>query len=199
MSQFRPTRRELLKAAGIAGGGAWLAFHWPSVMAAARSAAEAHRSGEPFHTLSDDQAAALEAMAECIIPSGDDGPGAREAGVVHFMDTALGGFAAGMMGALGPGLEELHARTMQAYPESGDFADLDAPRREAMLREVQEQPFFGLVRLLTIWGMFSLPSYGGNRDEAGWKLIGFRDAHGWQPPFGYYDEHETRGEGGSRG
>jgi hypothetical protein len=35
--------------------------------------------------------------------------------------------------------------------------------------------------------MFSNPSYGGNRDEVGWKLIGFEAPHPWQPPFGYYD------------
>jgi hypothetical protein len=35
--------------------------------------------------------------------------------------------------------------------------------------------------------MFSLPAYGGNRDAAGWKLIGFEDQHVFHPPFGYYD------------
>jgi hypothetical protein len=36
--------------------------------------------------------------------------------------------------------------------------------------------------------MFALPSWGGNRNEAGWKLIGFEDAHVFRPPFGYYDD-----------
>jgi hypothetical protein len=35
--------------------------------------------------------------------------------------------------------------------------------------------------------MFSLPSYGGNRDGVGWKLIGFEDSHVFYPPFGHYD------------
>jgi hypothetical protein len=35
--------------------------------------------------------------------------------------------------------------------------------------------------------MFTLPTYGGNRDGVGWKLIGFEDRHTFQPPFGYYD------------
>jgi hypothetical protein len=35
--------------------------------------------------------------------------------------------------------------------------------------------------------MFALPGYGGNRDAAGWKLIGFEDRHVFQPPFGHYD------------
>jgi hypothetical protein len=36
-------------------------------------------------------------------------------------------------------------------------------------------------------GMFTMPSYGGNRNGVGWKLIGFQDAHVFYPPFGYYD------------
>ena len=43
------------------------------------------------------------------------------------------------------------------------------------------------MRMLTLCGMFALPSWGGNRDEAGWKLLGFEDRHAWQPPFGFYD------------
>ena len=52
------------------------------------------------------------------------------------------------------------------------------------VREVQRRP--GRT-LLTLLGMFSLPSYGGNRGGVGWKLIGFEDAHVFQSPFGYYD------------
>jgi gluconate 2-dehydrogenase gamma chain len=40
---------------------------------------------------------------------------------------------------------------------------------------------------VTMVGMFSLPSYGGNIEKIGWRLIGFDDSHVWQPPFGYYD------------
>jgi len=36
-------------------------------------------------------------------------------------------------------------------------------------------------------GMFSDPSYGGNRNGIGWELLGFRNDHAYQPPFGYYD------------
>ncbi len=35
--------------------------------------------------------------------------------------------------------------------------------------------------------MFTAPTYGGNRDGLGWKLIGFEAQHVFQPPFGYYD------------
>ena len=36
-------------------------------------------------------------------------------------------------------------------------------------------------------GLFSSPSYGGNRGGIGWKLLGFEDQHIFEPPFGYYD------------
>jgi hypothetical protein len=35
--------------------------------------------------------------------------------------------------------------------------------------------------------MFAMPAWGGNRDGAGWALLGFDSRHVWQPPFGYYD------------
>jgi len=199
MKPTDPGRRHFLKTGVGALGGAWLAVHWPAVMAAARSAADARQAGAAFKSLTNQQAAVLEAIAERIVPSGDDGPGAREAGVVHFMDAALGGFAAPMMGALQPGLDDLDSRVKRAYPECADFAALDAPRQDAILREIQDGQFFGMARMLTLWGMFALPSYGGNTGEAGWKLIGFRDPRGWQPPFGYYDEHYADGSGDPHG
>jgi hypothetical protein len=64
------------------------------------------------------------------------------------------------------------------------------------LRTVDRTPFFDQARLLTLCGMFSSPSYGGNRDGLGWKLIGFEDRHVFEPPFGYYDRGYS-GQGGS--
>ncbi len=37
-------------------------------------------------------------------------------------------------------------------------------------------------------GFLANPSWGGNREGAGWKAIGFEDRHVFQPPFGYYDD-----------
>jgi hypothetical protein len=39
----------------------------------------------------------------------------------------------------------------------------------------------------TLYGFLGNSSYGGNRDNVGWKLIGFEDRMAYQPPFGYYD------------
>jgi hypothetical protein len=41
-------------------------------------------------------------------------------------------------------------------------------------------------------GFLGHPSHGGNRDLAGWKLIGFEDRAAFEPPFGYYDAGEQK-------
>jgi hypothetical protein len=42
--------------------------------------------------------------------------------------------------------------------------------------------------VLTVAGLLALPSYGGNENRSGWKLVGFVDQHVWSPPFGHYDK-----------
>src|SRR5436309_209964 len=39
------------------------------------------------------------------------------------------------------------------------------------------QAFFNTLRTHTIEGMFADPVYGGNKDFAGWRLVGFPGAH----------------------
>ena len=61
--------------------------------------------------------------------------------------------------------------------------------------EIENTEFFSTLRYLTIAGMFSLPEYGGNRENIGYQLIGFDDRHFWQPPFGFYDaDYAEKGE-----
>jgi gluconate 2-dehydrogenase gamma chain len=45
------------------------------------------------------------------------------------------------------------------------------------LKDVDGKAFFDLFLQNTLEGFFSDPIYGGNRDMAGWKLIGFPGAH----------------------
>ena len=71
------------------------------------------------------------------------------------------------------------------------FADLDWYQQTAILRERESSAMFGMLHFLTVAGMFALPSYGGNRDQLGWALLGFESHHAWQPPFGFYDGQEA--------
>jgi gluconate 2-dehydrogenase gamma chain len=67
------------------------------------------------------------------------------------------------------------------------FEQLDARQREEVLLGLSEgkitfengppaRTFWGTVYATVMQGMFSDPIYGGNRDKAGWKLIGFPGA-----------------------
>jgi gluconate 2-dehydrogenase gamma chain len=194
------SRRAFLRASAGIAGGSLLAFQLPVFLAVAEAAAAAREAGAAFLHLSPEDAAVLEAIASRILPS-DDTPGAREAGVIHFIDQALGSFMADARADLAAGAATLEAMTAAAAEGSG-FAALAPERQDVLLSEIDTTPFFELMHYLTVAGMFSLPSYGGNRDHAGWKLLGFTHQHVWVPPFGHYDAEfvggplpaETEGE-----
>lgn len=130
-------------------------------------------------------AADIEAVTARIIPT-DDSPGAREAGVVWFIDRALAGFMAPAAGLVAAGIAGLN-EAADARSSGARFADLPPAAQDAVLRAHDQEPFFGLVHFLTLAGMFALPAHGGNRDHIGWELIGFEHRHAWTQPFGYYD------------
>lgn len=180
-----PARRAFLRASGTAAGSAWLSLHFPGLVAIAKAAVAAREADAAFRHLEPAEAAALDAVAARIIPT-DETPGAREAGVIHFIDQALGDFMAEAAGALRAGIEDLDARAA-VEAQGTRFADLGPEAQDAILREVEDTPFFGLMHYLTVAGMFALPDYGGNRDYLGWQLLGFDHRHGWMPPFGHYD------------
>lgn len=187
-------RRRLLESSAVLLGASVLPIQWSLLARAAETAAQALAAGSPLRFLAAAEAADLEGIAERIIPA-DDTPGAREAGVIHFMDQALGGFMAPAAGALRAGLAELNSG-VAADHEGRRFSELGSADQDAALTEIQDGPFFGLVRFLTIAGFLCLPSQGGNRDGVGWALLGFDHRHAWQPPFGYYDApvHGGRGD-----
>lgn len=188
----RSRRRFLAETARIAGGG-WLTLGMPGLLAAATAAAEQKANGSPWVNLSAAEAKAVTALVDRIIPK-DDLPSASEVGVVHFVDQALGGFFAGGAAAFAAGLHDLDARAASAHPGHAAFADLTEDEQDALLRTIENSPFFSQAIFLTHCGMFALPSWGGNRDQMGWALVGFDSRHAWQPPFGYYDAQLLREE-----
>ncbi|HEY6644092.1 gluconate 2-dehydrogenase subunit 3 family protein [Povalibacter sp.] len=182
------SRREFLRHAGDSVGIAWLTLNWSQVTAAVHEAHEGVKSPATFafNFFTPAQAADVEAIAAQIIPS-DDTPGAREAGVVYFIDRALATFFARLATPFKSGLQEFQHACSSRYPDSSDFASLTSAQQIEFLQEVDHTPFFGSLHTLTLFGMFSMPAYGGNRDGIGWKLLGFEDMHAFQPPFGNYD------------
>lgn len=179
------SRRGFLRAASSAAGAAWLAAQWPAVLAAAQDAAVARDSGAAFESLTAEQAADFAAIAAQIIPS-DETPGATEAGVVYFIDTALRTFMSAAAEPVGKGLRALNKKAA-AVVAGARFAGLSPAQQLALLKAEEATPFFRTVHFMTIAGMFAMPTYGGNLKSAGWKLIGFEHRHAWAPPFGHYD------------
>jgi gluconate 2-dehydrogenase gamma chain len=182
------SRRAFLQAMGGALGVSLLALNWSEV---ANAAHEAHMAaqipgGATPGFLTSAEAADVEAIAAQIIPS-DGTPGAREAGVIHFIDRALATFFTRMDDSFRAQLAGFQAACRARYPNAASFAALASDQQIEFLKTVDQTPFFTSMKLLTLFGMFTMPAYGGNRDGAGWKLIGFEDLHAFQPPFGYYD------------
>lgn len=128
----------------------------------------------------------LEAITARIIPT-DETPGAREAGAAKFIDRALATFFAPMTAEFRAGFKEFQQGVHARYPEAASFAALPVAEQDEWLRSIEKTAFFVAVRQLTVLGTFTSPAYGGNRDGAGWQIIGFLDQHAFQPPFGYYD------------
>lgn len=145
-------------------------------------------------TLQAAEAAGLLAVAARILPEDESGPGAVSGGVIHFIDRVLGSSREEWLGLLREGLLELDAQAASAHGGKG-FAALESAQQDELLHAVEDTDFFVTVRTLTMAGMFALPEYGGNRDHAGYTLIGFGHQHVWQPPFGHYDaDYMARGE-----
>lgn len=191
-----PTRREFL-ALGGAAAAAWLGTDPATLWRAFAAAQEAVRSGAPpqLERLTPAQAADLEAIAEQIVP-GDDMPGARDARVIVFIDRWLGlASQQGQRDSLLEGLDALNRRAKERWPNGGRFAELADGQQREMLTSIESEPFFRQIRFLTILGMFAHPSWGGNHEQAGWRVLGFEPRYTWQPPFGYYDAEAAREEG----
>ncbi len=205
------SRRAFLSRAGAGLSVAWVSANWPALLAAADHARHAAQSAAPpkFEFFSPDQAVEIEAIAARIIPT-DDTPGAREAGVVYFIDRGLATFAVESQKTYREGLPELQARVTEMFPGVAKFSAATPEQQDEVLNSFEEhgetsqkaakpaqrtirprpgaQSFFETLRQHTIAGFLIDPDYGGNRDGVGWKLIGREREHTFQPPFGYYDK-----------
>jgi gluconate 2-dehydrogenase gamma chain len=141
--------------------------------------------------LSAENAAELESIAARIFPT-DDTPGAREAGVIFFIDQSLRTFATDQWPLLEAGLKDLANRVAAAHPGRTNFSSLSNEEQDELLRDIEQTEFFGSLRFATIAGMFALPKYGGNKDFMGWSLVNQEPVFEYTPPFGWYDRPENQ-------
>ena len=181
-------RRRFLLTAMRGAGVAWASLDWPAILAAAQHAAHVREAvpAAKLEVLSPEQAAEIEAAACRIIPS-DDSPGAREAGVIYFIDRALGTFAADQRQAYAQSLPLLQAKMREMFPIVQKFSQASPDQQDAVLKALEGQPIFEMILAHTVMGFLCVPARGGNRGKVGWKQIGFDDNPAFAPPFGYYD------------
>ena len=167
--------------------------HEPHGAAAApETTAQGHgHTGGHGAFLNDDDSATVTAFAERLMPGAQGKPGATDAGVLSYIDLALAGAYADQREFYRHGLAQLDAYCRKAYNEA--FAKLTPARQDEVIGALEQgkaegftwpsaPAFFNTLRTHTIEGMFADPVYGGNKDFAGWRLVGFPGAHpGFSP------------------
>jgi gluconate 2-dehydrogenase gamma chain len=130
-------------------------------------------------------AATIAAFTERLMPSAPDKPGARDADVLNYIDLALAGAYAEMQDFYRRGLAQLEAYCRATYKEP--FVRLNPEQQDEVITSLESgkaagftyptaREFFSILRTHTIEGMFADPLYGGNKDFAGWRLVGFPGA-----------------------
>lgn len=149
--------------------------------AAAGTGVACSRNGTPWRFLSIDEARALAAISDRIIPPDQD-PGASWAGVVNYIDRQLCGPYEQLQSRYRLGLAGLDQSSRSLHGKL--FADLDANQQIDLLRlleqrkapgeiwkQISPSEFFGLVVDHTMQGFYGDPRHGGNRDGASWKML----------------------------
>jgi gluconate 2-dehydrogenase gamma chain len=166
----------------------WLGLRLPPLSSlAAGCAREDAGDVETLTHLSAAEARTMREFAARIIPSDDGTPGANEAGVVHFVDRAVGmTFFAEAVPVVRAGLADLDIRAKRVGGRNV-FASLTTAQQNELMREIEHSPFFAIARSLVVIGAFADPSYGGNRGGAGWKMLAIEHGTTYAPPFGWYD------------
>jgi gluconate 2-dehydrogenase gamma chain len=189
-------RREFLAIPASALGGTLLytlarePFRLEAQEAARESATTQEASGMvnvPLRFFTAAEARVIAAACDRIFPSDSSGPGAREAGVVIYIDRQL----AGPYGAdkyrytKGPFADSVpehgyqgKANPRETYREGvvalgANFDTLPVEEQIQKLASMEKTHFFQLLRSHTIEGMFSDPMHGGNVGMIGWQLVGY--------------------------
>lgn len=177
------SRRDLLRNAGLFGAALAGSTATGRTMAAEPEPAADDRIAvrEALENLTALEAETLEAVTDRILPSDENGPGAREARAVHYIDRSLGAHNADSRELYANGLNALEEYARAEYDAA--FTELSPGQQDAVLSQLEtgdlegflpgSAGFFDTLRDHTIEGTFSDPYYGGNRDFIGWDLLGY--------------------------
>ena len=197
MSEHDASRREFLRRATVGAGAIAGAGIVPEGLTQSheqekKSKPETNTSRGPQSNgeglgafLNRDDAATVAAFTERLMPGAPGKPGARDAGVLNYIDLALAGAYGDLQEFYRCGLAQLDQYCRKTHREP--FVRLSAGQQDAVITALEEdkatgftwpsaQAFFNTLRTHTMEGMFADPVYGGNRDFAGWRLVGFPGA-----------------------
>jgi len=201
MSEHDASRREFLRRAAVGAGTVAGAGIVPEALAQTREQDKKStpETNAPPHSQSNgeglgaflnrDDAATVAAFTERLMPGAPGKPGARDAAVLNYIDLALAGAYADLQDFYRRGLAQLDQYSRETHREP--FVHLSTGQQDAVITALEEgkatgftwptaQEFFNTLRTHTMEGMFADPLYGGNKDFAGWRLVGFPGA---QPIF----------------
>lgn len=127
-----------------------------------------------------DQATTLGAIVEQLIPA-DDYPGAKEAGVVFYIDGILSGpYSRFYKDKYEKGLKIIDQISQARF--GNHFAALDGDHQISTLKALENgtaggkvgSEFFSLSLRHSMEGYYGNPKNGGNHGGASWKMIGFK-------------------------
>ncbi len=177
-SHCLPSRRDAIKVASLAVGGALAGGG--RLLAAGDDA-----SAGKWHFFTPEEARLVEAVAEQIIPADKD-PGAKDAGVVYFIDRQLVGPYARYQAVYRDGLRNLQATCRKEFKKPFEdlawdnqtkiLASLEAGRGPKQLwKSPSGSEFFHLVLGHTMQGFYGSPRHGGNRNFVSFKMLGIED------------------------
>ena len=177
-----PSRRNLLKSAGIVGAAAIGTGAASNVIAQdspVRNSPSSPITREALEVLTAEEAETLEAICDCLIPSDENGPGAYEARAVHYIDRALASHNKSVRENYMVSLEAINRYSKITRGKA--FPALIKDHQNSILLAVQSNKvvgcapsgsgFFNTVRSHTIDGTFCDPYYGGNQNFVGWDMV----------------------------
>ena len=182
-SPSNPSRRNLLKGAGLVGAAAVSAIATSHVIAAdsanTNNNSKSIAPREALEALTAEEAETLAAICDCLIPSDEHGPGAREARAVHYIDKSLASHNSGSRHNYSIGLNAINEFARKTRGKS--FPELLLDQQNSILLAVQTNKisgfipngsgFFNMLRSHTIDGTFCDPYYGGNQEFVGWDML----------------------------
>jgi len=156
-----------------------------SAAAAGTGISCAHFQGGAWRFFTAAEAQTVDAICAQLIPADQD-PGAREAGVVNYIDIQLTRPFKKHQAAYRNGIAGVDAASRAKFGKR--FAELSGDGQVEMLNDVEERSaaFFDLILNHARQGFYGDPRHGGNRNMASWKMLGlpFPPVRGRQ----HYDE-----------